>query len=138
MVCIGMLYFSQMFLCLRCHQGLMRITVLGLPVIGKILLIHHLYHQRWPRLSLPWSLRPLTTPASSVKWWDSNFNSKAGGLIPRDPTKLHIWTSRKHVPHFSSKPKIPSKLTNGFGSLSRSLDSSDAQRPRSHYLWLSS
>jgi hypothetical protein len=22
MVCIGMLYFSQMFLCLRCHQGL--------------------------------------------------------------------------------------------------------------------
>jgi hypothetical protein len=45
MVCIGMLYFSQMFHCLRCHQGLVLRTVRVLPMVGKILLIHHLYHQ---------------------------------------------------------------------------------------------
>jgi hypothetical protein len=30
MVCIGMLYFSEMFLCLRCRHGLVRTTVRGL------------------------------------------------------------------------------------------------------------
>jgi hypothetical protein len=61
-----------------------------------------------------------------------------GGRAYPDPVKLHIWISRKPVPHFSSKLKIPSKLTNGYRSLSKSLDSSDARRPRIHYLWLSS
>jgi hypothetical protein len=37
MVYIGMLYFSQMFLCLRCHQGLVRMTMWVLPVVEKIL-----------------------------------------------------------------------------------------------------
>jgi hypothetical protein len=46
MVCIAMLYFSQMLICLRCHEGLVRMTVRVLPVVGKILLIRHLYHQR--------------------------------------------------------------------------------------------
>jgi hypothetical protein len=31
MVCIGMLYFSQMFLCHRCHQGLVHMTVRDTP-----------------------------------------------------------------------------------------------------------
>jgi hypothetical protein len=51
MVYIGMLYFSQMFLCLRCHQGLMRMTVRVLPVVGKTRPIHRMYRQHWPRLS---------------------------------------------------------------------------------------
>jgi hypothetical protein len=103
------------------------------PVARKIRQIHHRFHPRWPRLSLPWSPRPLTTLASIAKWWDSNCSNKAGGLIHRDPTKLHIWISRKPFPHYSTKPKILSKPTNGFGSLSRSLDSSDARRPRSPF-----
>jgi hypothetical protein len=88
--------------------------------------------------TLPWSPRPLTTPASYVKWRDINFSNKAGGLIRRDPVKLRTWISWKPVPHYSSNPKILSKPTNGFGSFSRNLDSSDARRPRSHCLRLSS
>jgi hypothetical protein len=38
MVYAGMLYFFQMFLCLRCHHGLAHMMVRGLPVVGKILL----------------------------------------------------------------------------------------------------
>ena len=138
MVYIGMLYFSEMFLCLRCHPGLMRMTLRILPVVGKTRPIHRLYRQRWPRLSLPWSMRPPTIPAFYAKWREINSSNKAEGLIHRDYVRLCIWTSLKPVPHYSSKPKIPSKLTTGFGSLSRSLDSSDVWRPRSHYLRLSS
>jgi hypothetical protein len=64
-----------------------------------------------------------------VKRRDNNFSSKVEELIRKDPTKLRIWISRKLVPHYSSKLKIPSKLTNGFGSLSRSLDSTETQKP---------
>jgi hypothetical protein len=128
----------QIFLCFRCHPELVHMTAREHLVAKKIHQIHHRYHPRWLRLSPPWSPRPLITPASFMKWRDNNFNSKAGGLIRRDPAKLHIWISQKPIPHYSSRLKIPSKLTNGFGSLSRSLDSSDARRPRSHYLRLSS
>ena len=138
MVYVSMLYFSQIFLCFRCHPGLVHMIVLVLPVVRKTCPIHRRYRQRWPRLSLPWSMRPPTTPAFYVKWREINFSNKAGGLIHRDPAKLRTWISRKLVPHFSSKLRILSKLTNGFGSLSRSLDSSDARRPRSHCLRLSS
>jgi hypothetical protein len=130
--------FFQIILCFRCHLELVHMTAREHPVVKKLHPIHRQYHPRWPRLSLPWSPRPLTTPASYVKWRDINFINKVGGLIRRDPAKLRTWISRKPVPHFSSKLKIHSKLTNGHGSLSRSLDSSDAWRPRSHYLWLSS
>jgi hypothetical protein len=130
--------FFQIFLCFRCHLELIHMTAREHPVTKKIHQIHRRFHPRWPRLSPPWSPRPLTTPAFFVKWRDSNFNSKAGELIRMDPTKLHIWISWKHVPHYSSRLKIPSKLTNGSGLLSKSLDSSDAQRLRSHYLRCSS
>jgi hypothetical protein len=130
--------FFQIFLCFRCHLELVHMTAREHPVTKKIHQIHHRFHPRWPRLSLPWSPRPLTTPASFVKWRDNNCNNKAGGLIHKDLAKLHIWISRKLVPHYSSKPKIPSKMTNGFGSLSRSLDSSDARRLKSPCLRLSS
>jgi hypothetical protein len=98
-VCIGMLYFSQMFLCLRCHQGLVRMTVRVLPVAGKILQIHHLYHQRWPRLSLPWLTRLSIIPAFYARWRVTNSSSKAEGLLHRDRVKPHTWTSLKRVPH---------------------------------------
>jgi hypothetical protein len=128
----------QIFICFRCHLELVHMTAREHPVVKMIHLIHRRYRPRWPRLSLPWSLRPLTTPASYVKWRDNNFSNKAGGLICRDTAKLRTWISRKLVPHFSSKLRILSNLTNGFRSLSRSLDSSNARRPRSHYLRLSS
>jgi hypothetical protein len=79
------------------------------PVAKKIHQIHRRFHPRWPRLSSPWSPRPLTTPASFVKWRDSSCSSKAGELIRKDPTKLHIWISQKHVLHYSSRLKIPLK-----------------------------
>jgi hypothetical protein len=138
MVNISKLYFSQIFLCFRCHPELVHMTALEHPVVKKIHPIHRRYRPRWPRLSLPWSVRLLTTPAFYVKWWEINFSSKAEGLIRRDTAKLCIWISRKPVPHFSSKPKILSKPTNGYGSLSKNLDSSDARRPRSRYSRLNS
>jgi hypothetical protein len=128
----------QIFLCFRCHPELVHMTAWEHPVAKKIHQIHRRFHPRWPRLSPPWSPRPLTTPASFMKWRDSNFNNMAGELIHKDPAKLHIWISHKPITHYSSKPKIPSKLTNGFGSSSKSLDSSDARRPRSPCLRLSS
>jgi hypothetical protein len=130
--------FFEIFLCFRCHPELVHMTTREHPVVKKIHPIHRRYRPRWPRLSLPWSPRPLTTPASYVKWQDINFSNKAGGLIRRDPVKLRTWISRKPVPHFSLKMRILLKLTNGYGSLSRNLDSSDARRPRSHFLRLSS
>jgi hypothetical protein len=130
MVYISMLYFSQIFLCFRCHRGLVHKTVPVLPVVGKTHPIHRRYRQHWPRLSLPWSMRPPTTPALCVKWREINFSNKAKGLIRRDPVKLHTYISRKPVPHFSLKPKTLSKLTNGYESLNRNLDSSAAMRPR--------
>jgi hypothetical protein len=132
MVYVSMLYFFQIFLCFRCHQGLMHMTVSVLPVVGKTHPIHRLYRQRWPRLSLPWSMRPPTTPALYVKWREINFSNKAEGPIRRDPVKLHTWISRKPVPHYSLKPKTLSKPTNGYRLLSRSLDSFAALRPRSY------
>jgi hypothetical protein len=138
MVYISMLYLFQIFLCFRCHLEPVHMTARERPVVKMIHPMHRRYRPRWPRLSLPWSPRPLTTPASYVKWRDINFSSKVGGLIRKDPAKLRTWISHKPIPHYSSKLKIPSKLTNGFGSLSRNLDSSDARRPRSHYLRLSS
>jgi hypothetical protein len=95
MVCIGMLYFSQMFLCLRCHHGLVRMTVRGLPVVGKILLIRHLYHQHWPRLSLPWSMLLQIIPASYVRWRVINSSIMAEELLHRDRVKPRIWNSLK-------------------------------------------
>jgi hypothetical protein len=79
-----------MFLCLRCHQGLVRRTVRVLPVVGKIPLIHHLYHQHWQRLSLPWLMRLPIIPASYVKWQVTNSSSKAEELLHKDRAKPHI------------------------------------------------
>jgi hypothetical protein len=33
-------------------------------------------------------------------------NGKAGERIRNDPTKLHIWISQRHVPHYLSRRKI--------------------------------
>jgi hypothetical protein len=33
-------------------------------------------------------------------------NSKAGECIHKDPTKLHIWISQRHVSHYLSRRKI--------------------------------
>jgi hypothetical protein len=115
MVCIGMLYFSQIFLCLRCHQGLVRMTTRVLPVAGKILQIHHMYHQHWSRLSLPWLKRLSIIPAFYARWWVTNSSNKAEVLLPRDRVKLHTWTSLKPDLHSSLKPKTLWKPTNGYG-----------------------
>jgi hypothetical protein len=130
--------FFQIFLCFRCHPGLVHMTTQVLPVVGKTRPIHRRYRPHWPRLSSPWSMRPPTTPTSYMKWREINFNNKVGGLIRRDLVKLHTWISRKPVPHFSSKPKTLSKPTNGYGSLNRNLDSSAAVRPGSRCLRLNS
>jgi hypothetical protein len=45
-------YISQMFLCLRCHLGLVHMMVRGHPAVGKILPTRQRYHQHWPRLSV--------------------------------------------------------------------------------------
>jgi hypothetical protein len=131
MVFISILYFSQISLCFRCHPELMHMMVQERPVVKKTHPIHRQYRPHWPRLSLPWSVRLLTTPAFCVKWRDTNFSNKAGGLIHRDPVKLRTWISQKPVLHYSSKPKTLLKPTNGYGSLSRNLGSSAAQRPKS-------
>ena len=68
MVCAGMLYFFQMFLCLRCHHRLAHMMVRGLPAVGRILPTRHQYHQLWPRLSLPWSMPLQIIRASCAKW----------------------------------------------------------------------
>jgi hypothetical protein len=107
MVYISMLYLFQIFLCFRCHLEPVHMTARERPVVKMIHPMHRRYRPRWPRLSLPWSPRPLTTPASYVKWRDINFSSKVGGLIRKDPAKLRTWISQKPIPHYSSKLKIP-------------------------------
>jgi hypothetical protein len=107
MVYVSMLYFSQIFLCFRCHRGLVHMTVPVLTVVGKTRPIHRLYRQRWPRLSLPWSMRPPTTPTFCVKWREINFSNKAEWLIRRDLVKLHTWISRKPVPPLFVKAEDP-------------------------------
>jgi hypothetical protein len=107
--------FSQIFLCLRCHPGLVHMTAPVLPVVGKTHPIHHLYRQRWPRLSLPWSMRPPIIPAFCVKWRETNSSNKAEGLLHRDHVRLHTWTFLKLVPHSSSKPKTSGNRRMGTG-----------------------
>jgi hypothetical protein len=88
-------------------------TVQGLPVVGKILLIHHLYHQRWPRLSLAWLMLLPIIPASYVRWQVINSSNMTEGLLHRDHVKPHIWTSLKRVPHSLLKLKTLLKLMSG-------------------------
>jgi hypothetical protein len=90
MVYAGMLYFSQMFLCFRCHHGLTHMMVQGLPAVGNILLTRHQYHQLWLRLSLPWSMPLRIIHAFCAKWWAISFNSMVGELLLKD-RKLHTW-----------------------------------------------
>jgi hypothetical protein len=106
MVYISMLYFSQMFLCRRCHPGLVRMTVRVLPVVGKTRPIHHRYRQRWPRLSLSWSMRPPTIPAFYVKWRETNSSNNAEGLIRKDHETSYLDLSETRPPLFV-KAKVP-------------------------------
>jgi hypothetical protein len=62
---------------------------------------------------------------------------QGGRAYPQGPRNNSYLDFSETHPHYSSRPKIPSKLTNGFRLLSRSLDFSDAQRPRSPCLRLS-
>jgi hypothetical protein len=73
-------------------------TVRVRPVVGKTRPTHRLYRQRWPRLSLPWSMRPPTIPAFYVKWREINSSNMVEGLLRRDHVRLHIWTSLKLDP----------------------------------------
>jgi hypothetical protein len=75
----------------------------------------HLYHQRWLRLSLPWSTRLQIIPAFYVRWRVISSSSMAEGLLHRDRVKPHIWTSLKRVPHSLLKLKTLLKLMSGSG-----------------------
>src|SRR5699024_8445165 len=86
------------------------------------------------RLSLPWSMQQPITPAFCRKWWDNRCNSKAGERIHKDLAKPHIWTSRRHVPHYLSGLKILLKWMSGSGLSNKSLGFSDARRLKSPYL----
>jgi hypothetical protein len=105
MVYVGMLYFFQMFLCLRYHHGLAHMMVQELPAVGRILPTRHQYHQLWPRLSLPWSMPPLIIHASCVKWRAMSSNSTEEELLLKDHVILHIWNSLRLDPRSSSKQK---------------------------------
>jgi hypothetical protein len=76
-----------------------------------------------------------TTPAFFGKWRDNKCNSKAGEPIRKDPAKLHIWISLRHVPHYLSRLKILLKRMNGSGLSNKSLGFSDVRRLKSPYLW---
>jgi hypothetical protein len=71
------------------------------PVVKTIQPIHRRYRPCWLRLSLPWLPRPLTTPASYVKWRDNNFSNKARGLYPQGPREtLYLDFSETRPPLF--------------------------------------
>jgi hypothetical protein len=93
MVYVGMLYFFQMFLCLRCHHGLAHMMVRGHPAVGKILLTRHQYHQHLPRLSLPWSMPPPIIRASCAKWRAISSNRTEAEFPHKDRVILLIWNS---------------------------------------------
>jgi hypothetical protein len=76
-----------------------------LPVVGKILPIHHQYHRLWPRLSLPWSMPPLIILASCAKWLAISSNNTKEELLLKDRLKQHIWNSLRFDPRSSSKQK---------------------------------
>jgi hypothetical protein len=59
------------------------------------------------------------------------YQQQGGRAYPQGPCEISYLDFSETRPHYSSRPKIPSKLTNGFGLLSRSLGSSDAWRLRS-------
>jgi FtsP/CotA-like multicopper oxidase with cupredoxin domain len=115
MVCIGMLYFSLMFLCLRCHQGLVRMTVQGLPVVGKKLPTHLMYHQTLTEAIAALGNATADIPCSYVRWRVINSSNMAGEFIRRDRVRLRIWNSRRRVLHYLLKPKNLLKLISGSG-----------------------
>jgi hypothetical protein len=75
-----------------------------------------------------------TTPAFCGKWSDSKCNSKVGERIRKDPAKLHIWTSRRHVPRCLSRLRILLKRMSGSGLSNKSSGFFDARRLKSPYL----
>ena len=113
MVYVGMLYFFQMFLCLRCHHGLAHMMVREHPVVGRILLTRHQYHRIWLRLSLPWSMPLRIIRASCAKWRAISSNITEVELLHKDLVILHIWNSLRLDPRSSSKQKNLEKTING-------------------------
>jgi hypothetical protein len=79
-----------------------------------------------------------TTPAFCGKWRDNKCNSKAGERIRKDPAKLHIWISQRHVPHYLSRRKILWKQMSGSELSNKSSGFSDTRRLKSPYLQHSS
>jgi hypothetical protein len=79
-----------------------------------------------------------TTPSFCGKWRDNKCNNKAGERIRKELAKLHIWTSRRHVPHYLSRLRILLKQMSGSGLSNKSLGFSDARRLKSPYLRRSS
>jgi hypothetical protein len=82
-------------------------TVQGLPVVGKILLIRHLYQQHWPRLSLPWLMLLPIIPASYVRWRVINSSSMADTTGIRGFAECCILCRVPFVGH-SAKKALPS------------------------------
>jgi hypothetical protein len=105
MVYAGILYFSKMFLCLRCHHELAHMMVRRLPAVGKILLTRHQYHRLWLRLSLPWSMSLRIIHASCAKWRAISSSSMVGELLRKDRVKLHIWNFLRLDPRSLLKQK---------------------------------
>jgi hypothetical protein len=59
---------------------------------------------------------------------------KAGERIRKDPAKLHIWISQRHVPHYLSRRKILLKQMSGSELSNKSSGFSDVRRLKSPYL----
>jgi hypothetical protein len=85
MMYINMLYFYQIFLCLRCHPELMHMTARERPVVVKTHPIHHLYRQRWPRILLPWSMQPLINTRFLHEMAGNQFQQQGGRAYPQGP-----------------------------------------------------
>jgi hypothetical protein len=121
--------FFQIFLCFRCHRGLVHMTVPVLPVVGKVRLIHRQYRQRWSRLSLPWSMRPPTTRFLR-ETAGNQFQQQGGRAYPQGPHEtLYLDFSETRPPHFV-KAEDPLEADEWYRSLNRNLDSSAALRRR--------
>jgi hypothetical protein len=65
------------------------------------------------------------------EWRDNKFSNKVGERIRKDPAKLPIWISQRHVPHYLSTRKILWKRMSGSALSNKSLGFSDVRRLKS-------
>jgi hypothetical protein len=134
MVCFGILYFSKCSLPLmpsktRAQDGAG--TSSGREATPNPCPVPPTLDEAIAALVMP----QLTTPTFCGKWRDNKCSSKAGGCICKDPAKLHIWISQRHVPHYLSRQKIIWKRMSGSALSNKSSGFSDVRRLKSPYLW---